>query len=70
LHTKFWLGNLKGRELGRHRRKWKDAIIIELREIGWGGPNSSPSGQGPVVGSHEHVNERSVSIKAGNFWTE
>jgi hypothetical protein len=34
-HIKFLLGNVKGkRPLGRHRRRWKGNIGMDLREIG------------------------------------
>jgi hypothetical protein len=29
------LENLKGEPLGRSRRRWKDNIRMDLREIGW-----------------------------------
>jgi hypothetical protein len=33
---KVLVGKLEGkRSLGRPRRRWKDGIIINLREIGW-----------------------------------
>jgi hypothetical protein len=35
--------------------------------VGRYGPDSSGSGQGPVVGSYEHGNETSGSIKGGTF---
>jgi hypothetical protein len=32
------VGNPEGkRQLGRSRRRWKDNIRMDLREIGWGG---------------------------------
>jgi hypothetical protein len=31
----FSLENLKGRELGRTKRRWEDNIRIDLREIMW-----------------------------------
>jgi hypothetical protein len=30
MHTKFWSIKLKGRELGRPRRRWKDNINIKI----------------------------------------
>jgi 23S rRNA A1618 N6-methylase RlmF len=36
MHIKFWLENLKGRELVRPRRRW-NGIRMDLREIGWEG---------------------------------
>jgi hypothetical protein len=41
------------RSLGRPRRRWVNNIEMDLREIGWGS----------VVGSCEHGNEPSGSIK-------
>jgi hypothetical protein len=35
MHTKFWSENLKGRELGRYRRRWEDNIRMVLRGIEW-----------------------------------
>jgi hypothetical protein len=33
----FWWGPIKGkRPLGRHRRRWKDNIKMDLRELGYG----------------------------------
>jgi hypothetical protein len=37
--TGFWLGGLKGRALGRPRRRWEDNIKMDLREIGIDGAN-------------------------------
>jgi hypothetical protein len=42
INTKFWLKNLKGREVGRPRRVWEGKIRMDLREIGrelWTGFN-------------------------------
>jgi hypothetical protein len=37
LHTKFWSENLKGKTpRGRFRRRWKDNIKMDLKEIRWG----------------------------------
>jgi hypothetical protein len=30
------------RPLGRPRRRWEDGIMMDLREIGWGGGVDSP----------------------------
>jgi hypothetical protein len=46
------------RPLGRPRRRWKDNIKTELREIGWGGMDWID-----LEGPCEHGNEPSVSIK-------
>jgi hypothetical protein len=35
VHTGFWCGNLK-RPHGKLRRRWKDNIKMDLREVGWG----------------------------------
>jgi hypothetical protein len=37
VHTVFWLENLKGRELRRHRLRWENNIKMGLRYRGWGG---------------------------------
>jgi len=37
MHTMFLSQNLKGRALGRLRRRWKGNIKMYLREIGWDG---------------------------------
>jgi hypothetical protein len=35
--TRFWWGKLEERRpLGRPRRRWKDEIRKDLREIAWG----------------------------------
>jgi hypothetical protein len=34
MHTKFWLGNLKG-TLRRPKHGWEDNIRMDLREIEW-----------------------------------
>jgi hypothetical protein len=31
------VGKHEGKELGRPRRRWKDGINMDIREIGWGG---------------------------------
>jgi hypothetical protein len=43
----------------------KDNINMDLTAIVLGGMDSSGSGQGPMVGYHEHSNELSSSIKGG-----
>jgi hypothetical protein len=44
---------------------------MDLREIRWeGGLDASGSGQGAVVGSCEHGNEPSGSIKGGEFFDD
>jgi hypothetical protein len=44
------------RPLGRPRRRWKDGIKMDLREIGWGcGVDSSGWGQGSLPGCLSHV---------------
>jgi hypothetical protein len=35
MHRKFWSENLKGRALGRPRRRREDNIRINFKEIGW-----------------------------------
>jgi hypothetical protein len=32
--TEFWLESLKGREFGRHRRRWEENIKVYLKKIG------------------------------------
>jgi hypothetical protein len=34
MYTKFWSENLKGRELGRPKRRWED-IRLDFRKTGW-----------------------------------
>jgi hypothetical protein len=64
MHTKFWLENLKGKD---HLR-WEDAIRMDLGEIVGGfGLDLCGSGQGPVVGSHEHSNDPSGPMKRKEF---
>jgi hypothetical protein len=50
------------RPLERHRRRWEDNIIMDLREIGWEGMDWMH-----LVGPCEHGNESSGSIKFGEF---
>jgi hypothetical protein len=33
--TTFWLENVKGRPLGRPRRRWENNIRMDLRNIRW-----------------------------------
>jgi hypothetical protein len=62
------VGRPEGRRpLGRPRCRWEDNIKMDLREIGFGDVDSLGSGQGHVVGSCEHGNEPSGSIKCGEF---
>jgi hypothetical protein len=67
---KILVGNLK-RPLGRPRDRWDDNIRMDLKEKEWEGVDWDAFGSeyGPVVGSYEHGNELSGSIKAGNFLT-
>jgi hypothetical protein len=53
---KVLVGKPEGkRPLGRPRRRWEDAVRIDLREIGSGGCglDLTGSGHGPVAGCHE-----------------
>jgi hypothetical protein len=59
MHTKFWLGNLKGRD------HLEDLVIDMGGECGLVTP--SP-GEGSVVGSCEYSNEPSGSKKGGEFF--
>jgi hypothetical protein len=65
----FLAGNLQGkRALRIHSCRRENNIKMDLKEIGWkGGLHSSGSGKGKVVGSCEHGNEPSGSIKGGEF---
>ena len=47
------MGKPEGRRpLGRPKRRWKDNIKIDLREMGWSyGLDRSASGQGQAAGS-------------------
>jgi hypothetical protein len=49
------------RPLGRPRRRWKDGIRMDLREISRGRLDPVGSGWGPVAGSCEYGDEHSVS---------
>jgi hypothetical protein len=62
--TKVLVGSPEGRRpLGRPRRRWEDAVRMDLREIAWGcGLNSTGSGQGPVAGCCECGDEPSSSF--------
>jgi hypothetical protein len=37
MHVGFWWESQKERPLGRPRRRWKDNIKMDCKEIGWGG---------------------------------
>jgi hypothetical protein len=50
------------RPLGRPRRRWKDNIRMDLREIGWRGMDWIDLAQA-VEGCCEHGNEPSGSVK-------
>jgi hypothetical protein len=50
--------------LGRPRRRWKDNIKMDLQEVGCGGTDWFELAQ---VGTCEHGNETSGSIKYGEF---
>jgi hypothetical protein len=46
------------RPLGRPRRRWRDGIRMDLREIGWGcRVDPVGSGFGPMAGSCEYGDE-------------
>jgi hypothetical protein len=53
------------RPLGRLQHKWADNIKMDFKRgrMGWYGLDRPGSGQGLVVGSCEHGNEPSGSIK-------
>jgi hypothetical protein len=53
------------RPLGRPRRRWKDNIKLDLREIGIDGAKCV--WLAPVADSCEHGNEHSFSIKQDIF---
>jgi hypothetical protein len=63
MHTRFWSENLKGRD---HLEDLSvDGILGKLE--GRCGLDASGSGKGPVMGSCEHNNELSGSIKIREF---
>jgi hypothetical protein len=66
---KILVGEPEGkRPLGRRRRRWKDNIRFDFREIGLEGVlDASGSGQGPMSGCCKHGNEPSSYIKGGDF---
>jgi hypothetical protein len=66
---KFWSEYLKGRELGRPRRRCEDNIRMDLGVRRWGVTYRMPSAQARerLVGSCEHGNEPSVSVESGKF---
>jgi hypothetical protein len=54
--------------LERPRRRWKDNIKMDIREVGWGHRlDQSGSGQKEVAGSCECGDEPSGSIKCREF---
>jgi hypothetical protein len=57
------------RPLGRPRRRWEDTIKMDFREIGWKGVNCMHLAwdRDTVVGSCEHGNKPSGSIKGREF---
>jgi hypothetical protein len=54
------------RPLRRPRRRWKDNIIMYLKDIGYR-LDSSSTGQGPVASSYKYGIELSGYIKDGKF---
>jgi hypothetical protein len=56
----------RNRPLGRPTRRWVDNIKMDFERdrMRWYGLDRCGSGWGPVVGSGEHRNEPSVSIKS------
>jgi hypothetical protein len=69
---KTLVGKLEGKrpfEIGK--RRWEDNIKMDLRDLVLEGVDWVHLAQdiGPVVGSCEHDNEPSGSIKRGNFLT-
>jgi hypothetical protein len=68
MFTGFWLGGLKGRELGRPRCRWKDKIKMDLRETGINEVNWIWLAVDSLVASFcEHGNEPSGSIKKASY---
>jgi hypothetical protein len=63
MHTRPQRGNLKNSE--RRGRRYQN-IFYRNRAVGFG-LGSSGSGQGKVARSYEHRNQRSGSIKRGEF---
>jgi hypothetical protein len=62
-----FVGNPKGkRPGGRPKRRWKESIEVDLREIGWKGVWTRFVWPRPVAGSCEHGNELSGFIN-GEF---
>ena len=56
------------RPLGRPRHRWKENIKMHLQEVRWGHTlDCSGSEQGQMVGTCEHSNEPSGSIKCREF---
>jgi hypothetical protein len=55
--------------LRRAGRRWKDNINMDLQEVGWGGMDwiNLAQDKGQVAGTCKCGNERSVSIKCGEF---
>jgi hypothetical protein len=61
------VGKPEGRRpLGRPRRRWKDNIEMDLREVGWGGMDWINLAQ-DRDSSCVHGDEPSGSIKCGEF---
>jgi hypothetical protein len=59
----FWSKKLKGRELGRPRRRWEDNIRMDIT----GGEDVNWIYLAQDRGSCEHDNDPSDSIKSGVF---
>jgi hypothetical protein len=61
---RVWVGNPEGkRPLGKQRRRWEDALTMDLGDISWGSVDWNPvgSGYGPVSGCCEYGDEPSGS---------
>jgi hypothetical protein len=61
------LEKLKGEIHFEDKRRWKDNIRIELREIGW--DCAERNTWRPVEATCENGNEISCSIKVGDYFT-
>jgi hypothetical protein len=68
IHARIYLKKPEGKRLIRRSwRKWKDNIIVDLKETGCR-MDSTNSEQGPLVVSCEHCNEPSGSVKRGELF--
>ena len=68
MHTGFWWKISEEKNpLGRPRRRWENNIKVDVKEIRCEGVDWICLVEGHVADCCQHGNERSLSIKCGEF---